>query len=261
MGFIPHGPSEYSESRQLVQTERAKKIRRPSAAPSKMRAEPWAPINFDATTSTVLAPGDRLQPVDSSDVRAMLPILHYTENLILNYDQNGDGVLDENELKAALPTFRGLIKQIGNGSADSEYWQDTIFWYLIAKGVAPTKSVGGKASLLAFIASEKFYTFKADRLKVLEIIASFNSTARQAKQDAVVDYVKSQGRNVRTALLAGSTSPVVTNLTQLFGCPDEKSFGELLHVRAGTLSDRDWGHRYIRYAREKTRSRMIRALT
>ena len=196
--------------------------------------------HFDATTSTVLAAGDRLQPVDSSDVRAMLPILHYTESLILNYDQNSDGVLDENELKAALPTFRGLIKQIGGGSADSEYWQDAIFWYLIAKGVAPTKTIGGKASLLGFIASEKFYTFKADRLKVLEIIASFNSTARQAKQDAVVEYVKSQGRNVRAALTAGSSSSVVTNLTQLFGCPDEKAFGELLHARAKALSDRDW---------------------
>lgn len=49
--------------------------------------------------------------VEMSELSTLAVILHYSEAVMTNYDKNGDGILDNGEIEAAVKVFKGYIKK------------------------------------------------------------------------------------------------------------------------------------------------------
>ncbi len=160
---------------------------------------------------------DSTRPVDSSELRSMVPILHYTENVIMNHDLNGDGLLDTDEVWMAFPTFRGLLQEMGAGHADTEAMQKTIFSYLLTFGVPPSSSWLDLASVGVWTVGRFLWRESADRLKILKLIGAFTIANRQKKQMALLKHVKAQKDVLRTQL-SSSDPDAVNRLSDFFGC-------------------------------------------
>lgn len=156
--------------------------------------------------------------VDSSEIRSIVPILHYTENLMMNHDLDGDGTLDTDEVWKAYPTFRGLISEMA-GDSHSELINKTIFSYLLTFGAPPTPGFFGNAGMLAWVVAKTLWSESADRLKILKIIASFNIVGRQKKQEVLEKYLSDNYRKLPTLLDDPSTPEVeIAALGEAFGC-------------------------------------------
>ena len=74
--------------------------------------------------------------VETSDLRTAVMILHYTEILLMVYDRNQNGSLDEAEVKLAAPRFMQFMKSVSPVQAD--FMVSDFFLFLIFKGKKPT---------------------------------------------------------------------------------------------------------------------------
>jgi hypothetical protein len=182
--------------------------------------------------------------VDSSEVRSIVPILHYTESLMMNHDVNGDGILDTEEVWKAYPTFRGLIGQMA-GENKPELLKKTVFSYLLTFGAPPTPGFFGNAGMLAWLVAKTLWSESADRLKVLKIIASFSVVGRQKKQEALENYLAKIDRKLPDVLSSQESSKDLVEFAEAFGCRAEfhPGLAESFRAAAAEVSRRVGAHR------------------
>ena len=157
--------------------------------------------------------------VDSSDMRSILPIFQYAENLFAIYDINKNDVLDQSELWTAFPVFREMIRTRANGMAEDLETQKAIFAYLVYYGSEPpTQSYLDEGF---FFTWEKTYqslvTLTANRLQVLKIIANFNLSALKSQQAGILDFYTVRKANLR-ASIAGNNPSDIAEITNLMRC-------------------------------------------
>lgn len=100
-----------------------------------MGAEEWREFygNLMASARSSDPQGGRLE---TSDLRAAVMILHYTETLMSVYDSNLDGRLNVKELQDAARRFLGFMKEVSPLSQDVLVTE--FFLFLVHKGKKPT---------------------------------------------------------------------------------------------------------------------------
>lgn len=173
---------------------------------------------------------------DSSELRAMVPVLHYTESLILNHDQNGDGYLDTDEVWKAFPTFEYLIGTMKPIAKDHVEVRKAAYSFLLTFGKPPDSS-GRMAGVLGwgiyrlatdgnwsrFLARHAYFpgAETADRATIVEVIASFNVMGRGKKEHVLQKFLEKNYETWRQELTSDPKgfSP---KLAYAFGCYDEK---------------------------------------
>jgi hypothetical protein len=143
------------------------------------------------------------------DLRAMIAILHYMENLFAHYDSDVNDILDTDELWKAFPLLKPLIRKLGNGYADYDAIQRAIFSYLLVFAEPPQVSIMGGAKLLAWSVAHHGWRERADRLDVLNVIASVNVFGRQEKNRRLEAYHVSKAQTLRTSILSGDSQVMV----------------------------------------------------
>lgn len=75
-------------------------------------------------------------PVETSDLRTAVMILHYVESLMSVYDRDLSGKLNEGEIRDAAPRFYEFMKV--SSPVDSPWLVKDFFLYLLIKGEKPT---------------------------------------------------------------------------------------------------------------------------
>jgi hypothetical protein len=212
-------------------------------------------------------------PVESTEFRAMIPILYYTEIIFATHDTNENDLLDTDEIWAMFPSLAPFIQKMANGAANDAFTQKAIFAYLLTyakppappnpgaiRQVTPPKSfkdlpaflqnalgwVGDVAkqavdpaevALQGVIAAAGDNKATADRLAVLKLIASFADSARQDRERSIADYLAASGATLRGAILNHDTG-VFAQLTGLFACqqPATSIVGDVLTTNVDQLA-------------------------
>lgn len=160
------------------------------------------------------------EPVDGSELRSMVPILHYAESLFARHDANGNDLLDHDELERAFPILQRFIKKMGNGKADGEKMQKAIYSYLLKHGEPPEQNLmdGGSVIIRRFF--PKFFKNSADRMKVLGVMGSFGKAAKQTRLRDIGKFLKQNKGQVRSILAKRKADKT---LAELFQCHPEAS--------------------------------------
>ena len=193
-------------------------------------------------------------PTDSSELRAMVPVLHYTESLILNHDKSGDGVLDLDEVWKAYPTFDNMIASMNSSLKSWPELRMSAFSYMLIIGEPPTDSAWGYSKLFSYhgyrwatdgewarwVANKGLLpgVERADRGTILNVIASFNVLGRRKKEAELKDFLNRSHENWR-ANLAADPKGFLPKLASAFGCYDEKdeSLGTQFATSVNELTD------------------------
>jgi hypothetical protein len=157
------------------------------------------------------------EPIDSSEFRSMLPIAHYLESMFARHDVNQNGVLDNDELWNAFPLLAPFIKKMGNGKADSEKMQKTIYSWILEFGSVPSTSVGGMIKLGGWYLVHGLFTNEADRTKLLTVIGAFPGAAKAARVQDIATYYDAN-RDALRALIVRKEKTNAAKLTDLFQC-------------------------------------------
>lgn len=189
--------------------------------------------------------------VDSSEMRALMPILHYAESIFARFDTHGNGILDKKELYAAFPILQPFIRQMGQGNAEETKMQMNIFSYLLQFGHPPTSLVD-KGFLVGIWSWARTVPGApqewADRIKVLNLIGSFTGVAKQERADQIRAFYAQNGQNLRQ-IIAKQQDDQIGTITSLFQCLPESTpiIGELLRQHTddlapvkGKLKDKDF---------------------
>lgn len=176
-------------------------------------------------------------PVDSSEMRVMLPVLHYTESLFATHDKNLNDKLDEHELWAAFPIIRPFIEKMANGKASDIEIQKAIYSYLITFGEPPKPGIIDTGKLIAWRFLHGFFKDEADRLDVINVIGSFGIAARRDRVSKIEAYLKKTRSTLRTSILARDAK-TQKEMTELLQClePAYPLVGELLRSKIDVLA-------------------------
>jgi hypothetical protein len=158
------------------------------------------------------------EPVEATELRSMIPIMHYAESIFARHDKDRDDILDDDELDGAFPIMAPFIKKMGNGKADGPKMQKAIYSYLLKYGEPPEPNLmdGGKLLWQRFFGGKK----SADRLKVLGVMASFGKASKQARLRDIEKFLKNNKGDVRSVLQKRRADK---KLAELFQCHDDAS--------------------------------------
>lgn len=158
------------------------------------------------------------EPVEATELRSMIPILHYAESIFARHDKDRDDILDDDELDGAFPIMAPFIKKMGNGKADGPKMQKAIYAYLLKYGEPPQPKLMDGLKLL----KQRFFGGKksADRLKVLGVMASFGKASKQARMRDIEKFLKDNKGHVRSTL---AERAVDKKLAELFQCHEDAS--------------------------------------
>ena len=156
--------------------------------------------------------------VDSSEFRSMGPILHYLESLFARLDSDGDDILSTDEVWKAFPLLAPTIKKLGHGQADDEKVQKAVLAWILKFGSLPdTSSLIGKGKLMGWYVIYGAFDLSSDRVKILEVIASFAQAAKVARVTSIKAFHEKKQESLR-ALLYAREPGAVAEVTDLFQC-------------------------------------------
>ncbi len=79
----------------------------------------------------------RPKDVELSELQTLSMVVHYSEALMTNYNQNLDDVLTENEINAGVPVFTGLIEEIAAKKNQWDPFPENTFKFIMANGKIP----------------------------------------------------------------------------------------------------------------------------
>ena len=161
-------------------------------------------------------------PLDSSEFRAMVPILQYTESLFARHDVDHSGVLENNEIWNAFPILQPFIRKMANGKADDPEMQKAIFSYLLKFGEPPAPTLIDTGKLLAWRLIHGWFKDSASRLDVLKVMGSFAKAGKQTRVQNIKAFLSANKSGLRQKITQMNSTTLVT-LTDLFQCRTDAS--------------------------------------
>lgn len=179
--------------------------------------------------------GDVDLPIETSELRVMMPILHYVESLFARFDVDRSGLLEEQEVWGIFPLARPFIQKIAGGEV-SETYERAIFSWLIIKGDPPEDTISGKAALTAWIATQHLYSMDADIEDVLRVLASFQKASREQKNKSAIERVIADGEMWETGIRLGDPVTIAA-VRDTFQCAQDAdvSLKSILQLRRADL--------------------------
>ncbi|MDX9732428.1 MAG: hypothetical protein RBT63_11705, partial [Bdellovibrionales bacterium] len=179
-------------------------------------------------------------PIELSELRAMIPVLHYAESLFARFDVNQTGVLEDEEVWSIFPLIRPFIRTVATGVDLSAGEERAIFSWIVRKGEPPSTTMGGKISLKMYQARLGFLEETATVETILQILGSFQKVGRESKDRAVLELYRLHAAAWEKKL--GSGDEEIMNRTRnLLQCADEAkdSFARLIQMRRADIFSRD----------------------
>jgi hypothetical protein len=129
---------------------------------------------FDYLLSVGATPDQKPGLIDTANIRTMVTILHYVENLMALYDADQNSALSLNEVYAASPRFMSFLKTVS--TTTNETFLKEGFAYLVFKAGIPTAS-----DLAAFQFSKIVGVGEASRMNILRIFGTLKDQLNKPK--------------------------------------------------------------------------------
>ena len=164
-------------------------------------------------------------PIESSDIRAMSPVIHYGEALFTRFDADDSSLLETSEVWDVFPLVNPFIRKmaIDSGAKASDLnvgMQRAIFSWLIMFGAPPAPGWWGTAQLLGHRWSPFPAHEKADFESIVNILASFQHVGRQKKNNEVLKYYALSPKAWETGI-ASADKAIMTKTRMLAQCSAE----------------------------------------
>lgn len=200
---------------------------------------------LNAVEASARSVGVSKLPLEPTDARSMFPILYYAENLITTRDKDGNGILDDREVRAYFPVIRPFIQMVGGGAANSEFVQRAIFHYMLVNGTPPPDGTVGILKLALAGVSQKYVEERADRLDILKIMAGFSIHSRRDRAKKIGEFYNEQKENLGRAF-SNSDPQVIEKMTAMFQCQPQvkEQVAELLRTHVWEIlkknADAEW---------------------
>lgn len=194
---------------------------------SRDREEQWSELLMVIENAARTA-GFSSAPYEFADLKTLTPVLYYAESLFVRFDRNGNDQLETNEIWSAFPQFRTFIRELGQGQAETEDIQRTIFSFLITFGRPPSIGTSGRFELGSWWVGRRFVSERADRLDILKIISSIPAHGRQTRL-AEMDGFFSEAYEALPSVLRAGHEVTARRLTSLMACPEE-TFGRVTEL-------------------------------
>ena len=118
---------------------------------------------YNSLMTLAAVEGRTLGTTEYAEIRTAVVVLHYVESLMMVYDVNHDGRLDEKELLKASPRFNSFISKespIGN------WFVDDVFLCLVSYGKKPNGW-----DMVSFMAKKPFGIGTVGRLDLLNVLS------------------------------------------------------------------------------------------
>ncbi|MGE4132206.1 MAG: hypothetical protein AB7F86_11250 [Bdellovibrionales bacterium] len=116
----------------------------------------------DKILAAAFSPRNSLQDwVEMNELSIVAVVFHYIEAVMVRYDKNGDGILDNDEIRRAIPVFTGFIQKFAKESMKmdlSDSRAEGVFLYLLAYKTIPTTQILNKLSVW-WLSSDRDYGF------------------------------------------------------------------------------------------------------
>ena len=113
-------------------------------------------------------PGKTPDTTEYAEIRTAVVVLHYVESLMMVYDTNRNGHLDQQELLKASPRFGGFIAKM---SPLGGYLLDDVFLCIVYKGKKP-----GFTDMAGFMLEKPFGLGEVGRLELVNVLAVLKKT-------------------------------------------------------------------------------------
>lgn len=116
-------------------------------------------------------------PFEVEDSEGYSALLHYTQALILRFDENHDGKIDEAETRKVFPIVRGELRALSGRESDGDNF--AILTYLMKYGTRPsaTQFLAWRAREYPVIGWIAPWSVEADQFSILRIFALLGTTA------------------------------------------------------------------------------------
>ncbi len=102
--------------------------------------------------------------LETSDLRSLVVVLHYTEDLMVTYDQDGNRTLSLDEIYSSAPRFMSFLRQTNPGTSDGNLRDGLAYMLIYGKKPSILDMIGFKASIIFRDPPE------ANHLNILKVI-------------------------------------------------------------------------------------------
>lgn len=132
-------------------------------------------------------------PVESSDIRAISPVIHYAEALFTRFDADDSSNLEVAEVWDVFPLIRPFIRKLAV-DADGQPIKLTtgeeraVFSWLLFVGAPPKSSIWAKIELKAHQYTMGMEDEHAGFEDIIKILASFQQVGREKKNKDVLKF-------------------------------------------------------------------------
>lgn len=111
-------------------------------------------------------PNESKDELDFSELRAMTTLIQYVESLLISYDKDLSGTLNQSEIAAAVPRFNAIIMGfIPVEVLKKEFIVRQAFLYLVFEGKVPTP-----AELLGSFVHNNWHNREVSRLNLFKVV-------------------------------------------------------------------------------------------
>lgn len=166
--------------------------------------------------------GESDLPIESSELRAMSPILHYAESLFARHDSNRSSLLDQPEVWGIFPLIQPFIRTMASGTQLTDGEERAIYSWLLNYGEPPKTTLSGMAKLKLYQGRMALglTTERASVRDVVTILASFNQVGREKKNSDVIAHYQEHAKTWEAGI-AKSDRKTFEMTRSLFQCAIE----------------------------------------
>lgn len=197
-------------------------------------------------------------PIETTELRVMVPIIQYAESLFTNLNKHEvedepfwdkinifrdkPGELDEEELWEGFPIFQGLIEKLAGGNSVGEYFKKWVYSYLVTFN-SPPSGVWSLVKGSPLVLTKQFWQ-SANRTDLLKIISSINLSGINARIQLIEEYFDRYGSFTLETEFRRGNIEVITEARELFQCPVEvqTDFIKMAKSRSSILFARGLGN-------------------
>ncbi len=199
------------------------------------------PMLLQSFERATRALGDSDLPIESSDIRAMSPVIHYAEALFTRYDANRSSHLEASEVWSVFPLIRPFIRKVsldasGKPKELDETRERGIFSWMLTYGEPPSSE---GAAALKYYAYEKTMWARDEQasfVDIVKILASFAQVGREKKNKDFLAFYAANAKQWETGI-AGGDKKLMAKTRDLIQCAVEADvdLARLLQARRSDI--------------------------